>query len=382
MASKDFENLMDLLFQQGRRIEKVTTTIKGDGTEQTHISFIGTTDTFSSNEADVVKYTFHLQHTIDSDGNYELVAVKDIGQYYEDIHFLVDKDGSKQRQAFRDLVEGRYTFDFDPDELIEEFLLSNNRKSKKFLKLKTEHFHIAAFFAYTSAQVLQQYGVLKSNAPEVEAYHDALDRIYMKAFRSDPNFVKNYIRHNTSNDFDLMNFVTQLRAVAQHTDLMKTVFSHGGMPTSQGIQFLLDTYRRYAEACVKPLNLWRIAQEIASGNPSPKRTRSAEENKAILQPILGSLLDCYDPRVRNSESHLSTEIDAPNEQVLFYKDAKRQRKLLVKYSFAELVNMTNMIQRCLFPALVFTAVMEWRTLLLVITHDSREYKLALLKIGN
>lgn len=381
MASKDLENLMDLLFKQGRRVEKVTTTIKGS-TEQTHISFIGVTNTFSSTESDVAEYTFHLQRTIDADGNAALDAVKDIGQYYEDVHFLVDKDGSKHSQAFRDIAEGRYTFAFDPDALIEEFLLSNNRKSKKFLPLKTEHFYVAAYVASTAAQVLQQYEGLKSRAPAVETYHDALDSIYMKAFRSDPNYVKNYIQHQRTNDFDLINFMAQARAITQHVDLMKTVFSSGGMPISQGIQLVLDTYRRCAEACVKPLNLWRIAQEIASGNPSPQRTKSAGENKAILQPVLGSLLDCYDPRVRNAESHLSTEGDAPNEQVLFYKEDGRQRKLLVTYSFVELVNMTNTIQQILFPALVFTTVMEWRTLLLVITHSSLEYMQAVSKIGN
>ena len=176
--------------------------------------------------------------------------------------------------------------------------------------------------------------------------------------------------------------MTQVRAITQHTELMKTIFANAGMPGNQGIQLLLDTYRRCAEACVKPLNLLRIGQEIASGDPCPERTKSAGENRAILQPVLGSILDCYDPRIRNSESHLSTEVDAANGQVLFYKDDKGHRKFLVKYSFAELVNMTNTIQNYLFPALAVTAYMEWRTMLLVITTASLEYKLALLKIDN
>ena len=211
--------------------------------------------------------------------------------------------------------------------------------------------------------------------------HSSLHNI-RDGIRNDPNFVKNYIQHKTTNDFNLVNFMTQVRAITQHLDLMKTIFPKDGMPGNQGIQLLLDTYRRYAEACVKPLNLLRIGQEIASGDPCPRRTKSAAANKAILQPILGSILDCYDPRIRNSESHLSTEVDTTNGQVLVYKDAKGHREFLVKYSFAELVNMTNMIQNYLFPALAFTAYMEWRTMLLVITHSSREYKLALLKIDN
>jgi hypothetical protein len=174
----------------------------------------------------------------------------------------------------------------------------------------------------------------------------------------------------------------QVRAVTQHVELLKTIFPKDGMQGDHGIQLLLETYRKCAEACVKPLNLLRIGQEIANGDPSPKRTKGAAVNKAILQPVLSSILDCYDPRIRNSESHLSSEVDATHGQVHFYKEAKGHREFLITYSFVELAKMTNEIQHYLFPALVFTAYMEWRTMLLVITVSSIEYKLALLKIGN
>lgn len=71
-----------------------------------------------------------------------------------------------------------------------------------------------------------------------------------------------------------------------------------------------------------------------------------------------------------------------NERTMSYKDDKGQRDLLATYSFVELANMTNELQHNLFPALAFTAYMEWRTMLVVITTSSREYKLALLKIDN
>ena len=60
MASKDFENLMDLLFKKGQRIEGFTTHLNGDSTGQAHISFIDSADTFSSKEPDVVKYTLRV----------------------------------------------------------------------------------------------------------------------------------------------------------------------------------------------------------------------------------------------------------------------------------------------------------------------------------
>jgi hypothetical protein len=233
-----------------------------------------------------------------------------------------------------------------------------------------------------AAHALQQYEQLKSKTPGLESYYQAIERIYIKAFRNDPNFVKNYIWQKTTNDFNLVNFMTQVRAITKHLDLMKTIYPKGGMQADHGIQLLLESYRKYTEACVKPLNLLRIGQEIADGDPCPKRMKGAEANKVILQPTLGTILDCYDPRIRNSESHLSTEVDAENGQVLFYDDTKGRHEFLVQYSFVELADMANKIQRYLFLALVFTAYMEWRTMLLVITNRSPEYRHALLKIGN
>jgi len=382
MASKDFKDFMDRLFNKKQRIERIIVSPYGGGTGYTHVSFAGTKDTFSSTEPDVVNYALHIHQTIDSDGNYELVAFKDLNQYFSDTDFLFKDTQSKLNRASRDLAEGRYSFDFDPDELIEEFLLSSNRESSKFSKLKSEHFHIAAYCANAAAYALQQYEQVKAKTPGIESYHQAIDKVYMRAFRSDPNFVKNYIRRNTSNDFNLVNYMVQVKAVTQHVELLKTIFARGGIHVDQGIHLLLNAYRKSAEACVKPLNLLRIGLEIANGDPCPKRTKGAEVNKAILLPELGTILDCYDPRIRNSESHLSTEVDAKNGRVLFYDDTNGRHEFLVKYSYFELADMANKIQNYLFPALVFTAYLEWHTMLLVITHTSVEYRLALLKIGN
>ena len=128
----------------------------------TDISFIGAANTFSSKEPDVGEYALHIHHTIDSDGNYELVAYNDLEQYYRDVDFLFKDEQPKLNRAYHDLIEGRYTFDFDPDELVEKFLLSNNRRSKKFSKLKSEHYYIAAYCMNAAARALQQYEQVKS----------------------------------------------------------------------------------------------------------------------------------------------------------------------------------------------------------------------------
>jgi hypothetical protein len=382
MVSKDFKDLMNLLFEKRQRIEKITTNLKGDGTGEVRIHFKGLPDTFLSKEPDVVNYALHIRKTIDAHGDCELVAFKDLEQYYRDANFLLNSEKSKIQRAHLELTTGQYTFDFDPDELVEEFLLSDNRKTRKFLKLKTEHFHIVARCMLAAQHALQRYEGVAAKTPGFNLYYEAIERIYMKSFRKDENFVKNYILLKTTNDFSLRHFTSQVKVLNQHIESLKAIFSANGTLGQHSIQFLLDSYRRYAEACVQPLNFLRIGQELANGNPQPDRAKSAAENKAILQPALGSLLDCYDPRIRNAESHLGTDVDTPNGQVHFYKEDRGRRELLVTYSFVELANMTNTLQHYLFLALALTADLEWRTMLLVVTGSSSEYMLALLKIGN
>jgi hypothetical protein len=64
----------------------------------------------------------------------------------------------------------------------------------------------------------------------------------------------------------------------------------------------------------------------------------------LRENIIATLIVC----LLSSRCVSRGEVDAKNGQVLFYKDAKGHRELLVKYSFAELANMTNEIQHRLY----------------------------------
>lgn len=385
--SDDFKLLMDFLFKQKRRVEKVTINVHNDGrgyveNEHTKITFVNCDETFVSDEADVAEYAWHLKQTVDSDGEYELINFKNLEQYYKDIEFLLDKNSTNTQQAGKDLADGKYTFSFDPDKLIEEFILSKKRKSKRFMPLKTENFYIIAYEMGESARALKMKEKMQSRSVDFERHYLGCEAVYAKAFRNQPNFIKNFLKQKSTNDFSLLDYSLQVQSVMQHVNIMKDLFPKQGMPAHKGVSLLLDMYRRYAESCVKPLNLLRIAQEISSGNSSPDLKKSAGENKRILQPVMGDLLECYDPRIRNSESHLSTEIDAGNKKVRVYRTIRGNRNLQVEYTFQEIANMTNGLMHNLVPALALTVYMEWRTMLLVLTYKSMEYKLALLSIGN
>jgi hypothetical protein len=270
MASQDLKDLMDLLFKKRQPIETFTINLNNDGTGQVHMSFKEVTDIFSSNEPDVVNYALHLKKTIDSEGNFEFVKFKDLGKYYRDVEFLFNEEENKIRQVSRDLLASRYTFTFDPDELVEEFLLSDRRKSKEFSKLKSDHFYIVAHCMSEAARAQDRCKTVESGIPVFGSYSRKIQSIYAKGFRNDPNFLKSYIWQKTTHSFNIESFAMQVRAVTKYNTALRATFQDG-MPTEHGIYFLLDMYRRYAEACVKPLNFLRIAQELSSGDPNPDR---------------------------------------------------------------------------------------------------------------
>lgn len=381
MASENFKLLMKLLFTDKKKINKVGIKLSKDDFEYTKIDFTDE-EKFESQEADVAKYAFSLKSTINSDGDYEIASYNNLDKYYSDIEYLLDKDNTKLKKAVEDIRTGRYRFKFDPDKLLEEFLSSKRRKSKKFLPLKTEYFHICAYNLLQSHIALVNLNKAKSKYPEIDGYYKKIDYIFMKAFRNDRNFVKNYIRQQKAGSFDLGDFAKQVISVTDYTKALKDIFPKQGVKPKTGINFVLDMYRRYAEACVKPLNLLRIGQEIMDGVASPEPKKTSEQNKTILLKSLGPVLDCFDGRIRNSESHLSTEIDNKGKKILITKSQKEGREVLTKYTFEEMIGMTNTIKDKLLPSLTFTLYIEWRVMLLVIVYPLPEYKILLLQIDN
>lgn len=381
MSSTDFGKLMDLIFQQKKAIETISLEVKNNGKETVHIQFNDKTD-FRSSETDVADYVTTLRQGVDEEGNVKFKPFKDLNKYFEETREFVDKDNSKLHKAVADLKQGKYKFSFDPDKLIEEFLVSKNRKSKKFLPLKTEYFHIAAHQFIQSGVILGHFNMKKKIDAKFDSNYKKIDDIFRKAFRNDPNFIKNYLKQKNTNNFDFEDFVKQINSVTSYTIALKDIFPTQGVEGEKGIGFVLDIYRRYAEGCVKPLNLLRIGKELNDGISSPKLHLSASKNKRLLLPDLGSLLDCYDPRIRNSESHISTEIDKQKSKVIITDARAGKRKILAEYTFQEIIEMTNVIRTDLFSALIITIYMVWRTMLLVIVFPSIEYKHMLLEIDN
>ena len=380
MASNDYIRLMHLIFGDHKRVEKIEVTL-GQQTDSSTVTFTDGS-TFQSAEFDVAMYALQLKHNVDSEGNPTLTAYKDLNRYYADIQLLADPDHAKLHTALAAIQSGQYAFSFDPDALLTTFLVSQRRKSAEFMPLKTEHHHVAAYNLLESQSALARLQHVEQLNPGFMQVHLSMDRLFMRAFRTDTNFVRSYLRQQSTTSFDLADFIKQARSIIDHADALQSIFPAQGMPAEKGISFLLDSYRRYAEGCVKPLNLLRMVKELADGNPSPNPKKSAMKNKQVLQSELGTVLNGYDPRIRNSESHLNTEVDKTHQKVKITDGRSGKRAVVAEYGFHELAMMMNELQHTLYPALLLTIHMEWRTMFLLIVCQTIEYKHMLLAIGN
>ena len=301
MASNDYGRLMQLIFREHKRVEKIEVRL-GQQADSSTLTFADGSR-FQSAEHDVAMYALHLKEDVDSEGNPRFTAYKDLNRYYADIQLLTDQDHAKQRTALAALQSGQYTFSFDPDDLLTRFLVSKRRNSADFLPLKTEHFYVAAFNLLQSRDALARLEHVEKVNPGFMGAHHTIDRLFMRAFRADENFIRNYLRQQSVASFNLEDFIKQARSIVDHAHALLSVFPTQGMPADTGISFLLDSYRRYAEGCVKPLNLLREAKELADGNPSPTPKMSATENKRLLQ---ADLVTCstVTTRVFETRSHI------------------------------------------------------------------------------
>lgn len=376
MKSAEYVALMDALHNQKKKIEKIDIRAGGND-EQGNLTFTDGS-TVKVTEDDCIMYLFHLKRGLDNDGDYVFRPIKDLNKYFDDEYFLAKDHDKKIADAFNGDPNSPFVFTYDVDKLQEQFLISKRRNSKKFEKLKTDYFQIAAYRMHESAATLALHETYQKQSSEYDKCFAAITKILATAFRNDENFIKNFAKKNKKAKLDLLHSINKYLATAESTQDLQKLFASGGVNADMGIRLVLQTYSQKAEACVELLNFVRIAYELNSGVEVPLDTKKAQENKQILAPELGSLLDCLDPHVRNSEAHLKTRIDKVNHKV----HIADQDGYTADYTYQELIKMTNDLTHNLLPALMVGVVMEAQVTMVVLSSRSIEYITALLGIDN
>lgn len=375
MHSEDYKALMDKLFNQKHKINKID--IRFGESIRSKLTF-DDSSILETEEDDANDYVLNLKQVIDRDGDFVFKPVIDTESYMNDEEFLARDHDEKMVAASHELAGGAFKFSYNPDELQEEFLMDKNRNDRKYLPLKDDYFRIAAYRMNEAGTILKLHEKHLKDSPEYEKQFLVVCKILSTAFRNDANFLKNFANRSRKAKLNLLESLNKYTSALQGAQDIKPIFEPSGIKADAGIHLVLDAYRKYAEACVEPLNFLRIAHELNTGITHPLVDKKAQENKAILMSEMGSILDCFNPHLRNSESHLNTRFNHKDHKLLITDRDNYSHE----YTYSEITQMTNDLAHNLLPALIIGLTMESQVVMLILSTRSIEYISALLGIDN
>lgn len=387
MASEDFEKLMTLIYFEGYKVSKLSLSVHGED-EIAKIILAKDSDetTLQSSSEDFFYYVASLKKTVNNNGKFEFSKVENTTAYYEDIEFLSDTDRNKIQAAIKKVQSGKFVLDFDIEGIFDKFLSGNYGKmDKDITKLKTYYFEIFALTLFLSNEYLKIKEKIERTNNEFIGYYLLVDEILRTAFMrvgkpieaiKDYKFFKNFLT------FDIENIARRTTEQAEYVnDLLGMLAERGTVEGSVGIKYLLDLYRRFCELSFEFINMLRIAIEVADGVEKPESYFSYLDNVQTIKSKekYSKLVESIDPYIRHSESHMNTRIDYKNGEITLINTSGGKEKVVGKYTFREISDMTKKIQRSLYPALL-VAFTIFETAFKLLIFNSPEYKFMLLKL--
>lgn len=264
-----------------------------------------------SDDFDFSMYSLSLKAARDQAGTRQLQPIADSNKYWDEMEQLCRDADAKREAAFKRLDSGAFRFDYNPQSLLTKFLASRDWGSPEFTPLKRDHFEIQAYFLRYAQQLLGTQKQMHARKPATQRYGEIVDDILRNAFRTDVDFVTNYLRFHDLAKLDVEDAIVQ--AAGQHKiveDLVGMLAARGKVDGAVGIAHLLDIYRRLAESTVPFIRTLSDAICIADGRPVPDPLLGyAKRCEIVKASPYAQLLHCLDPEIRHSESHTATKID-------------------------------------------------------------------------
>ncbi len=382
---------MGLVYEDGYHVEGYEIKFLDEGkTEQCIIELKRGDDVLKmeSTESDVFEHFIRLHTTLNKDGKEEFRRYKDLNSYWEDAEFLADLGNTKKPEAMKRLRDGKFTFDYNPIALFEEFLELKEVSSDKYLNLKKHYYEI---FAYTLSQanivMKTQEKAAEKKHPRFASYMKIINSIIAKAFIIPKTPFKSFRDYRRYLLVDIEDLVLKTAEEISHTENMLKVMPHlgtnGSVNGKIAMPWIIDIYRRFAELSSKLINLLRLAIELTEGNENPDLKKRFEDNCEVITkyPEYKDLLEFVDPLIRHAASHITFEIDHERGMIKFFDDRSGKKLFVKEYTYQIIGEMTKGIRDGLVPALLFGIQLN-ELVLAMLAMDSYEYKVSLLGIGN
>lgn len=335
-----------------------------------------------SDDQDFAHFCHSTKEFFDIGGNRVFRQVADINRYQRELESLTVGFDGGIKSAIERLKAGKTRLGFNPFGLIHDFLRSRVWGDSKYLPLKDQYFDVLIVVLSEGNRSADAEKRLYHTFPEAERYAKRITEVLMRSFDplSDP--LANYLRFADLND-QSFNELSQkvLREAAMNKDTFDRLAKDGSVDGHIGLHYLIDMYRRFAEAIRPLLKIVSEAVATAEGNQLPDPSLGLSKRVELIHKSgYADLVDCLDPRIRHAASHAGVSYDK-DRSVVKFEGANAGGFADFELSYMEAAEKTRLFIHGLVPGLLATIGM-YKELQQVAIVQSGDFRRLLLLIDN
>jgi hypothetical protein len=365
------------------QVDTITMQHQGDEWKSTVLLKRGKSElTLQSSEEDFAQFCLSTKQFFDSNGNRMFRQVADIGRYQNELERLTVHFEEESNKAVERLKAGLIRLTFNAPELIREFLRTRAWGDTKYLPLRTQYFDILVAVLWESKKSADAETRLFQAFPEAERYAKRITEVLMKSFDPLNEPLRNYLIFadlNSQNFTDLTKKV--LNEAAVNKDTFDRLAKDGSVEGHVGLHYVIDMYRRYAEAVRPLLKIVSEAVAIADGRDIPDPSLGMSKRVDLIrQSNYADIVDCFDPRIRHAASHAAISYDKERGFVMF-EGAESGGFDDFEMSYAYAAEKIRYFIRGFVPAILGT-IGTYQELQLMAIVQSGDYRRLLLLIDN
>jgi len=378
-------NLDKLRRLQGEdwRIESITSEYHGSSWTSTVVLKRGKGElTLKSDDQDFGRACLATKQFFDADGGRMFREVADLGRYNTELLPLTIGFEEETKKAFERLQAGHIRLTFDPSALIREFLRSRAWGDSRFLPLKVQYFDVLTVVFVMSRKAAESEQRLYQMYPEANRYAKRITEILLKSFDPLNEPLRNYLRFSDLNGKDFAELSKKvINEAALNSDMLGRLAKDGPVEGQIGLRYLIDMYRRYAEAVLPLLKILSEAVAIVDRQPMPDPSLGLTKRVELIRHSgYAEVVDCLDPRIRHAASHSAVSYDQSHGIVKF-EGAGTDGFDDFEMTYADVADICRCFTRGFVPGIVGTIGM-YQELQLAAMVQSGDYRRLLLLIDN
>jgi hypothetical protein len=241
-----------------------------------------------SDDQEFAHFCLSTKEFFDIEGNRMFRQVADIGRYHNELEQLTIRFEEESKKAFERLKAGQIRLTFNAAGLIREFLQSRAWGDTKYLPLKNQYFDVLAAVLWESKKSADAEKRLFQVFPETERYATRITGVLMKSFDPLNEPLKNYLRFADLNNQDFTELSKKvLNEAAINKDIFDRLAKEGSVEGHIGLHYVIDMYRRYAEAVQPLLKIVGEAVAIADGKDLPAPSLGMSKRVELIQQLRG-----------------------------------------------------------------------------------------------